>query len=138
MIIDDIKKANIEAMKRKDNAARSVYSSLISRYQLLVSKDPSQPVSDADVLAMIQKVSKELDEEKDSFLKAGRDEQAKEIDAKKALLTPFLPKQLSEDEIKGIIDTLDDKSIKSVMGHFSKNYRGQVDMALVSKIAKGL
>ena len=42
----------------------------------------------------------------------------------------------SEDEIRAIINTLEDKSIPSVMKHFKANYQGQVDNSLVSKIAR--
>ena len=66
MLIDDIKKANMMAMKEKNQAKRSAYSSVISRYQLLKSKDPSKEISDTDVLSLIQKIVKELDEELDS------------------------------------------------------------------------
>ena len=70
MLIDDIKKANMMAMKEKNQAKRSAYSSVISRYQLLKSKDPSKEISDTDVLSLIQKIVKELDEELDSYRKA--------------------------------------------------------------------
>ena len=43
---------------------------------------------------------------------------------------------LSEDEIRKIIASLEDKSMPSVMKHFKINYDGKVDMALVSKIAR--
>jgi uncharacterized protein YqeY len=52
------------------------------------------------------------------------------------LLNKYLPKQLSEDEIRAIIASLEDKKIPSVMKHFKANYQGQVDNSLVSKIAK--
>ena len=55
MLIDDIEKANMMAMKEKNQAKRSAYSSVISRYQLLKSKDPSKEISDTDVLSLIQK-----------------------------------------------------------------------------------
>ena len=79
MLIDDIKKANMMAMKEKNQAKRSAYSSVISRYQLLKSKDPSKEISDTDVLSLIQKIVKELDEELDSDQKAGREESVQEI-----------------------------------------------------------
>ncbi len=138
MLIDDIKKANLMAMKEKNQAKRSAYSSIISRYQLLKTKDPSKEIKDEDVLSLIQKVVKELDEEIDSYQKAGREESVLEIRKQKDALKEFIPAQLSEEEIKEIILSLPDKSIPTVMKHFNVNYRGKVDMSLVNKVLKGL
>ncbi len=137
MLIDDIKKANLEAMKAHDANKRSAYSILIARYTELKTSGSGNEVTDADVIKLIQKLGKELDEEKDTYLKAGRNNQAQDIDAQKAALAPFLPKQMGEEEIKNIIASLDDKSLPNVMKHFKTNYAGQVDMGLVSKIARG-
>lgn len=138
MLIDDIKKANMMAMKEKNQAKRSAYSSVISRYQLLKSKDPSKEISDTDVLSLIQKIVKELDEELDSYQKAEREESVQEIQKQKDALKEFVPAQLSEEEIKTIILSLPDRSIPLVMKHFSMKYRGKVDMSLVNKVLKSL
>ncbi len=137
MIIDEIKKANIEAMKAHDADSRSAFSILISRYMELKTSGANKEVSDADMVHIIQKLDKELDEEKSSYLKAGRNEAIAALEAQKKALARFLPKQLEEDEIKAIIATLEDKSLPSVMKHFKSNYAGKVDMGLVSKIARG-
>lgn len=136
MLIDEIKKANIEAMKAHDQNARSAYSILLSRYAEKKTSGTGVEISDADVLAVIQKLNKELDEEKDGYLKAGREEQAANVDAQKAALQKYLPKQLSEEEIRSIIASLPDHSMPAVMKHFKTNYAGRCDMGLVSKIAR--
>lgn len=136
MLIDDIKKANIEAMKAHDSAARSAYSAVISRYQLLKAQDPEKEIPDADVLGIIQKVAKELEEEKASYVDANRPEQAEEVAKEQACLAKFVPAQLTEEEIRKIIATLPDHSMPAIMKHFSANYKGRVDMRLVGKIAK--
>lgn len=138
MLIDDIKKANIEAMKAHDSDARSAYSIVISRYVELKTNGSGKEVSDADVLALIKKVDKELDEEKESFLKAGRSEQNAALDKQKAALAKFIPAQMSEEEIRKIYASLPDKSMPAVMRFFKEKYAGLVDMSLVSKIARGL
>lgn len=136
MLIDDIKKANIEAMKAHDSAARSAYSAVISRYQLLKAQDPEKEIPDEDVLGIIQKVAKELEEEKASYVAANRPEQAEEVAKEQACLAKFVPAQLTEEEIRKIIATLPDHSMPAIMKHFSANYKGRVDMRLVGKIAK--
>ena len=138
MLIDQIKKANIEAMKAKDADRRAIYSIVITRYQTLATSGKAGELGDADVIQIIQKLGKELDEEKEGYVKAGRSESAAKIDAQKEAIASFLPKQLSEEEIKEIIASLPDKSIPLVMKHFSANYKGQCDMGLVSKVARSL
>ena len=138
MLIDQIKKANIEAMKAKDADRRAIYSIVITRYQTLATSGKAGELGDNDVIQIIQKLGKELDEEKEGYVKAGRKESAAKIDAQKAAIASFLPKQLSEEEIREIIAALPDKSIPLVMKLFSANYKGQCDMGLVSKVARSL
>ena len=139
MLVDEIKKANIQAMKDKDTDARSVYSVVINKYVNLeidlMSK--GQKATDADMVSIIQKVTKELEEELAGWVKANRVEKVAAVDYQKKLIAKYLPKQLEEAEIKAIIASLPDQSIPAVMKHFKANYNGQVDMAVVSKIARG-
>jgi uncharacterized protein len=138
MLIDDIKKANIEAMKAHDAETRGVFSIVISKYTELKTNGSGKEVTDADVLGIIKKVDKELDEEKASFAQAGRSDSVALIEKQKAALARYIPKQLSEDEIRKIFATLPDKSMPVVMKFFKEKYNGLVDMSLVSKIARGL
>jgi len=138
MLIDQIKKENIEAMKAHDANKRSVYSIIISRYIELKTNGSGKEVTDADIISIIKKLDKELDEERNSYLSAGRKEQADEISKQKDALQPLLPKQMGEEEIKAIIATLPDKSLPAIMKHFKTNFPGVVDMGLVSKIARSL
>ena len=138
MLINELEKANIEALKNKDKTARAVLSVVINKYRVnaIELKAQGKEASDADVVKVINKVVKELDEEKAGYEKLGRMEDAKAIDEQKAIIEKYLPKLMSEDEIRKIIASLEDKSMPSVMKHFKMNYDGKVDMSLVSKIAR--
>jgi len=138
MLIEEIKKANITAMKEHDVDGRAALSMIITAYQNLVTSGPEVKPTDADVIHIIQKFAKELDEEKEGYIKLGRHDSATAIERQKAAVAKFLPKMLSEAEIKKIISTLTDKSIPAVMKHFKDNYAGQCDMGLVSRLARGL
>lgn len=138
MLIDEIRKANIKAMKEHDQQSRTAYSMVISAYQGLLTSGKGKEVGDADVVKLLMKFSKELDEEREGYLQAGRQEDADNIAKQKEAIACFLPKLLSEDEIKAIIDKLGDKSIPSIMKHFKAEYAGKVDMSLVGKIAKSI
>ena len=139
MLIDELSKANIEALKSRDQVARAIYSVLLSKYKALdiELKAQGKEATDTDMVKLIAKTIKELDEEKASYEKAGRTEEVQNIETQKALIEKYLPKLMSEDEIRKEIDSLSDKSMPSVMKHFKLNFDGKVDMSLVSKIARG-
>ena len=139
MLIDELSKANIEALKARDQVARAIYSVLLSKYKALdiELKAQGKEATDTDMVKLIAKTIKELDEEKSSYEKAGRTEEVQNIETQKALIEKYLPKLMSEDEIRKEIDSLPDKSMPSVMKHFKLNFDGKVDMSLVSKIARG-
>lgn len=139
MLINELQKANIEAMKARDQVARAIYSVILSKYKAseIELKAQGKEATDADLVKIITKSIKELDEEKEGYEKAGRAEEVKNILTQKSLIEKYLPKLMSEEEIKKIISSLEDKSMPSVMKHFKMNYDGKVDMALVSKVARG-
>ena len=138
MLIEQLQKANIAAMKEHDNNKRAVLSVVISSYKALSIdlRASNKEITDNDLIRIIQKTIKELDDEKSCNLSAGRQERAEEIEIQKQTISKFLPKMLSNDEIKQIISSLEDKSIPAVMKYFKANYDGQVDMGLVNKIAR--
>lgn len=140
MLIDEIKAANIKAMKEKDASARAVLSIVLTKYKLqeVELRSQGKEIGDKELLAIIQKVLKELADEKEGYLKVNNSERAEGIAKQEAILSNYLPKQLSEDEIRSIINSLEDKSVPSVMKHFKMNYAGQVDMSLVNKVLRSL
>ena len=140
MLIDKIKSANIEAMKARDNTSRAVLSIVLTKYKLqeVELKSQGKEIGDAELLSIIQKVIKELEDEKAGYLKVNNQERADNISKQMEVISSYLPKQLSEEEIRKIIDSLEDKSVPSVMKHFKMNYAGQVDMSLVNRVLRSL
>lgn len=140
MLIDELKKANIEAMKAKDNDTRAVLSIVLTRYKLqeveLHSK--GKEIGDTECLAIIQKVLKELSDEKEGYLKVNNQERADSISKQENAIKKYLPQQLSEEEIRAEINKLEDKSMPNIMKHFKMNFAGKVDMSLVSSIARNI
>ena len=140
MLIDEIKAANINAMKARDNTSRAVLSVVLTKYKLqeVELRSQGKEIGDKELLAIIQKVLKELADEKEGYLKVNNQERADSITKQEEVLSSYLPKQLSEQEIRDIINGLDDKSVPSVMKHFKINYAGQVDMSLVNSVLRSL
>ena len=77
-------------------------------------------------------------EEREGYAKAGRTENVEALNAQLEVLKKYLPKLLSEEEVRAIILSLEDKSVPSVMKHFKANYAGKVDMKMVNTILRNL
>ena len=140
MLIDQIKQANIQAMKDKDSVKRGILSIIITKYKNLEVelKASNKEINDADLLNIIQKSLKELSDEKEGYIKVNNFEKANDISKQEEVISIYLPKQLSEEEIKIEISKLEDKSIPAIMKHFKTNFAGKVDMSLVNRIARGV
>lgn len=140
MINDELKKANIQAMKDKDQIARSIYSVVLNKTMLesIKKREKGTDLEDADVVQILQKTIKELTEEKENFIKVGNTEQVKVLERQIDIVSAYLPKMLSSEEIKQIILNLEDKTIPFVMKYFKANYAGKCDMRLVQEVLKTL
>ena len=140
MLIDTIKKENMLALKNKDENKRAVLSVIINKYMIAgyEAKAKGKELSDDNLLKIISKQVKELEEEKESYVQANREDSVKKIEEQISVISSYLPKLLSEEEIKTIILSLEDKSIPSVMKYFKTNYPNKVDMGVVNKVLKSL
>ena len=121
MKIDDFKKVKIEAMKAHDKDAVAALNVVINKLMLagIEKKAAGEEMTDADVTKILQKTVASLDRQLETVKK-------------------YLPKLLSAEEIKAIIEKLEDKTVPSVMKHFKTNYAGKVDMKLVGEVLKTL
>ena len=140
MVVEKLQKENIEAMKAHDQNKRSILSVVLTRVKLLEVelRSKGQSLTDGHVFEIISKVLKELQDERDGYLKVNNVERANMIEEQMNIIKVYLPQQLSEEEIKAEIDKLEDKSIPSIMKHFKTNFSGKVDMSLVNRIARGV
>lgn len=140
MLYEEIKKANVQALKDKDAVARSIYSVLLNKIKLeeIRKREKGEEIADADISNILQKAIKELEDEKTNYAKVGNEEEVQKISVQIEIASKYLPKMLSDDEIKEIIMSLDDKSIPAVMKHFKQNYNGKCDMRKVQEVLKGI
>lgn len=138
MTIDEFKKIKITAMKEKDKDAVDIYNIIISKLMLLniEKKAQNSEMTEADCANVLKKIEKELIEEREGFIKANRAETVTSLDRQLEIVRKYLPKMLSEEEIRNIITSLPDKQIGSVMRYFKSNYNGQVDMKLIGEVLK--
>lgn len=139
MLVQQLKEANINALRNHDATARGILSVILNKVKLaeIDRRAEGKELVDADVVAILQKTVKELTEEREAFAKANRPENVRTLTTQIAFVEGFLPQMMSEDEIRAEIAKLDDKSVGSVMKHFKANFAGKVDMRMVQAVLKG-
>ncbi len=140
MLYQQLKDANITALKNHDTVARSILSVILNKVKLaeIDRRAQNAELTDADVVAVLQKTLKELEEEKQAFAKANRAENVQVLAQQIQFVNGFLPQMMSAEQIKQVILSLDDKSVPAVMKHFKANYAGQCDMREVQAVLKSL
>lgn len=140
MLYQQLKEANINALKTHNTVQRSVLSVVLNKIKLaeIDKRTQNAELTDADVVAVLQKSIKELTEEREAFQKAGRAENVATLSEQMEFLNGFLPKMMSAEEIKAEILSLADKSVPSVMKHFKANFAGKCDMREVQAVLKTL
>ena len=140
MIFDEIKKANIKAMKEKDTNAHTIYSVLINKLMLeqIKKREKGEELNDIDATQILQKSVKELSEELENYKKVNNTSEVENITKQIELVKSYLPQMMSAEEIKAVILSLEDKSMPFVMKHFKANYAGKCDMRLVQEVLKSL
>jgi uncharacterized protein YqeY len=138
MTLEQFKKEKVEAMKNHDKETVSALNVIITKIMSLTieKRATNETVSEADIDTLLKKAEKELIEEKEGFEKAGRTENVESLTKQIAVIKKYLPEMLSEDKIREIISSLEDKTLPSIMKHFKVNFQGKADMKLVSTIAK--
>ena len=132
------------AMLAKDEAGvrslRAVKSAI-----LLAKTSGSESISSEDEIKMLQKLVKQRKESVDIYQQQNRADLAKTELEEIAVIEKYLPKQMSEEEIKEelkkIIEQVGAKSaaeMGKVMGAASKHFAGKADNKVVSQLVKQL
>ena len=105
--------------------------------------DERVEVDDAAVLAIVEKLIKQRKDSISQFEKAGRQDLVDAETAEMAVLTAYLPAQLSEAEITAAIDAAiastgaaGPKDMGKLMGVLKPQLAGKADMGKVSALVK--
>ena len=130
------------AMRAKDTARLGTVRLLLSAMKQK-EVDERVVLTDADVLAIIDKMMKQRRESIAQFEKAGRNDLADGEKAEIAVLSAYLPQQLSEAEVgqaiaAAIVETgaAGAKDMGKVMALLKPRFAGRTDMGKVSGLVK--
>ena len=105
MLKEQLKKDEITAMKARDKARVNVLrlvNSDIKTYEVNNRED----IQDDQIINIIEKNIKQSKEALEYAIQANNEEKIKEGNFSIEVLTPYLPKQLSEEEVRGMLETI--------------------------------
>ena len=146
MLRDDINNAVKEAMKAKDERKLStlrMVNSTLKNADIEARGQGKPPLSDGDLLGVLQKMIKQRQESVELYDKGGRAELAAQEREEIAIISGYLPKQMSEDDVKAAIAaTIADsgangiKDMGKVIGALKAKYAGQMDFGKASALVK--
>ena len=146
MIRDDIKAAQIAAMKARDtttvNATRLIQAAIKNR-DIELRTASSTPDDDLVVTEVLQKMVKQRRESIEMYVKGGRQELADVEQGEIDVIERFLPAQMSEDETKAAIEAIKAelgasgmKDMGRVMAELKARHAANLDMSKASGLVK--
>jgi len=135
----DIKAAMLAREKEKLEALRAVKAALLME----ATKGGSGEVSEADELAIIQKLVKQRKDASTIYKEQGREDLAIDEDFQIGVLSVYLPAQMSADEVRKVVqDTIAQvgaagpQDMGKVMGPVMGKLQGKADGKLISALVK--
>ena len=146
MLRDQINDALKEAMKAKNKRAVStlrMVNSTLKNADIEARGAGKPALGEAEVLAILQKMIKQRQESVDLYKKGGRDDLVAQEEAEIAIISGYLPRQMSDAEMKSAVDAAvaeteasGMKDMGKVIGALRGKYAGQMDMAKASALVK--
>ena len=146
-IREDIKNNLKEAMIKKNvdliSALRLVIASIKDKDIIAKGKGNDIGINDEEIISLLQTMIKQRKSSIDMYLKGTREDLAKKEQNEIEIISKFLPKQLSKEEINNIIDmtikSCEASSMKDmgkVINLLKKKHNGEMNFGDVSKIVK--
>jgi uncharacterized protein len=146
MLRDAINNAVKDAMRAKDERKLStlrMVNSTIKNADIDARGQGKPPLSDADLLGVLQKMIKQRQESVLLYDKGGRAELAAQEREEIAVISAYLPKQMSDDEVKAAISAIivetgaaGIKDMGKVISALKAQYAGQMDFGKASGLVK--
>jgi uncharacterized protein YqeY len=143
---DDINNALKDAMKARDERRVStlrLINSALKNADIEARGNGKEPLSDEELLSLLQKMIKQRQESIELYQKGGRPELAAQEQAEIEIISAYLPQQLSDIEagsaIAAIVHEINAQTMKDmgkVMGALKDRYAGKLDFSKASAAVK--
>lgn len=141
-LVQELDKDIIEAMKAKNSVRLSTLRGVKGAMKLQ-SIDHKKEINDELLIEVVSKEIKSRNESIKEFEKGNRKDLMEKTQNEIDILSKYLPEQLTEEEIKEIIDSIFTevsptgiKEMGKVMGKVTPLVKGKADMGLVSNLIK--
>jgi uncharacterized protein YqeY len=138
----ELKVAMKAGEKRRVGTLRMIMAALKDKD--IEARGQGKTVSDEDILALLQRMTKSRRESQEIYEKAGRVDLATQESEEIAIIEGFLPQQLSEAEVAQAIaaaiaetNSSSIKDIGKVVGVLKGKYAGRMDFAKAGALVKG-
>jgi len=149
MLRDKITEAMKEALRTKDERTLATTRLMISRMRDLDievrAKGKKDGIGDEEMMIMLQGMIKQRRESIALYEKGKREDLVKQEAEEIAVIEKFLPKQLSDDDVKAAIEKIITelgattiRDIGKVMAQLRKNYMGQLDFSKAGTVVRSL
>mgnify|MGYP002039744827 FL=1 len=129
-------------MKSRDKKAVSAIRLILASIKQK-EVDSRKEIDDPEVLTILGKLAKQRKDSIAQYENASRNDLASIETHELEIINSYLPKQLSETEVKNLVVTAikeigaqGPKDIGKVMGKLKEELRGKADMGLVSRTVK--
>lgn len=143
MLHEQIKEEVKDALKAKDEVKLTTLRGLLTAFtnELVADKKkPDEKLSDEKALEVINREAKKRKDSIEQFEKGGRSDLADDEKKELEILSVYLPKQMSEEEVKKVVQakkeelgTQDKSQMGMLMGAVMKELKGRADGSLVKK-----
>lgn len=148
MLRDQINSGLKEAMKAQDKRRMStlrLITAAIKDRDIEARGAGKDAIGDDELLGLLQKMIKQRQDSIGIYEQAGRSELAQQEREEIEIITSFLPKQMSEAEMRsacaGVVQDVEAQSLKDMgkcMSALKERYAGQMDFAKASGVVKEL
>jgi len=139
---DQIQQDMKDAMRARDKARLATIRLILAAIKQR-EVDERIELDDAQVIAVLDKMTKQRRESISQFEQAGRDDLIAQENAELEIIRPYLPEALGEDELNALIEAAMQatgastiKDMGKVMGQLKPKIQGRADMGAVSALIK--
>ena len=143
IINSELKNSMLSSTKEKTSTLRLMLAAIKDRE--IIARENKENINDTIVMDVLSKMVKQRLESAEIYKKNDRLELANKEEYEIEVIREFLPKQLTEQEIRDIIVNIVQEtgstSIRDmgrIMGELKSEYAGQLDFALAGKLLKEL
>jgi len=139
-IIADMK----TAMKAQDSLSLGVLRMIKAEIMKFEVSGANAVVDDEKVIEILKRGLKQRKEAAEGFRKGGNEEAAVAEESEIVILEKYLPEQMGEDQLRGIVQQVIDQlsagpaDFGKVMGVVMGKVKGQADGGMVNKVVKEL